>query len=60
MKYKCTDDSIFSLADPDAVPTPASVEPTLIVPERSSPGLFGPRTPESSIYDRKFFPSIHI
>ena len=41
----------FPPADPD--------EPTLMVPERSSPGLFGPRTPESSIYDRKFMLFIH-
>ena len=39
------------LADPDVVLTPPSVEPTLMVPDRSSPGLFGPRTPSSSIYD---------
>jgi len=37
--------------DPDVVLTPPSVEPTLMVPDRSSPGLFGPRTPSSSIYD---------
>jgi hypothetical protein len=41
----------FPLADPDVLLTPLSVEPTLMVPDRSSPGLFGPRTPESSIYD---------
>ncbi|KAF4603193.1 hypothetical protein EYR38_003603 [Pleurotus pulmonarius] len=34
--------------DPHLVPTPPSVEPTLIVPERGSPGLFGPRSPRSS------------
>lgn len=44
--------SFFSpLADPDVVMTPPSVEPTLMVPDRLSPGLFGPRTPSSSIYD---------
>ena len=53
MKYNCTDDFFFLLADPDTVPTPSSVEPTLLIPERSSPGLFGPRTPESSIYERR-------
>ncbi|KAF8555916.1 hypothetical protein OG21DRAFT_783872 [Imleria badia] len=31
--------------DPALAPTPPSVEPTLLVPERGSPGLFGPRTP---------------
>ena len=35
------------LADPDVVMTPPPVEPTL----RLSPGLFGARTPTSSIYD---------
>ncbi|KAL0946096.1 hypothetical protein HGRIS_012361 [Hohenbuehelia grisea] len=35
--------------NPDLVPTPPSVEPTLIVPERASPGLFGPRSPASSM-----------
>jgi len=39
--------------DPDAEMTPPSVEPTLMVPDRSSPGLFGPRTPLSSIYDEQ-------
>ncbi|ESK83171.1 hypothetical protein Moror_14980, partial [Moniliophthora roreri MCA 2997] len=34
--------------DPHFVPTPPSVEPTLLVPEASSPGLFGPRSPRSS------------
>ena len=36
------------LADPDVVMTPPSVEPTVMVPD---PGLFGARTPTSSIYD---------
>ncbi|KAF8153251.1 hypothetical protein B0H34DRAFT_722842 [Crassisporium funariophilum] len=33
--------------------TPPSVEPTLVVPGRSSPGLFGPRTPTSSMYENE-------
>ncbi|KAF8884201.1 hypothetical protein CPB84DRAFT_1868348 [Gymnopilus junonius] len=34
--------------------TPPSVEPTLAVPGRESPGLFGPRTPSNgSMYDRR-------
>ena len=37
-------------ADPQLAPTPPSVEPTLLVPNRGSPGLFGPRTPRSSSY----------
>lgn len=35
--------------------TPPSVEPTLMVPGRQSPGLFGPRTPSTnsnSMYNR--------
>ncbi|KAF9255250.1 hypothetical protein L218DRAFT_884584 [Marasmius fiardii PR-910] len=36
--------------DPMFAPTPPSHEPTLIVPEASSPGLFGPRSPRSSRY----------
>lgn len=43
----CSRPFLFS-ADPHLVPTPPSVEPTLIVPERGSPGLFGPRSPRSS------------
>ncbi|KAE9384437.1 hypothetical protein BT96DRAFT_653771 [Gymnopus androsaceus JB14] len=31
--------------DPNLAPTTASVEPTLLVPDRGSPGLFGPRSP---------------
>jgi len=37
--------------DPDVVMTPPPVEPTLMVPDRLSPGPFGVRTPTSSIYD---------
>jgi len=37
--------------DPLNAPSPPSVEATLLVPNRSSPGLFGPRTPRSSYYD---------
>ncbi|KAF7978738.1 hypothetical protein HWV62_44744 [Athelia sp. TMB] len=36
--------------DPAMVPTPTSVEPTLLVPDRGSPGLFGPRSPRDSLY----------
>jgi len=36
-----------STADPDQVPTPPSVEPSLTVPRAASPGLFGPRTPSN-------------
>ncbi|PCH37434.1 hypothetical protein WOLCODRAFT_158154 [Wolfiporia cocos MD-104 SS10] len=38
--------------DPAYVPTPPSVqiEPQLLSPPQPSPGLFGPRTPRSSIY----------
>ena len=35
---------VLVAADPTSVPTPPSVEPTLLVPDRGSPGLFGPRT----------------
>lgn len=35
-------------ADPTLAPTPPSVEPTLVVPDRQSPGLFGPRSPRGS------------
>jgi len=45
----------FCIADRTAV-TPPSVEPTLAVPGRQSPGLFGPRTPSTnsnSIYERR-------
>ncbi|KAJ3992562.1 hypothetical protein F5050DRAFT_904406 [Lentinula boryana] len=31
--------------DPNLVPTPASLEATLLVPEHDSPGLFGDRSP---------------
>jgi len=34
--------------DPNMAPTPPSVELTLLVPDRGSPGLFGPRTPRDS------------
>ncbi|KAK2460787.1 hypothetical protein APHAL10511_007257 [Amanita phalloides] len=37
--------------DPQLAPTPPSVEPTLIIPTRSSPGLFGPRSQHSSVYN---------
>ena len=40
-----------AIADPDVVLTPPSVEPTLMVPDRLSPGLFGPVTPTSSMYE---------
>jgi hypothetical protein len=33
-------------------PTPPSHEPTLIVPDRGSPGLFGPRSPRDSTSHR--------
>ncbi|KAJ7291224.1 hypothetical protein C8J57DRAFT_1044474 [Mycena rebaudengoi] len=36
--------------DPSMAPTPASVEPTLLVPDSTSPGLFGPRSPRESRY----------
>ncbi|KAF8639219.1 hypothetical protein AX17_001704 [Amanita inopinata Kibby_2008] len=36
--------------DPNLAPTPPSIEPTLLVPNRGSPGLFGPRSPRSSVY----------
>jgi hypothetical protein len=35
-------------ADPALVPTPPSIEPTLLVPPQGSPGLFGPRSQRSS------------
>ncbi|KAF8916666.1 hypothetical protein CPB85DRAFT_268353 [Mucidula mucida] len=35
--------------DPANAPTPPSVEPTLLVPDQGSPGLFGPRSPNTSI-----------
>ena len=35
-------------AHPHLAPTPPSVEPTLLVPDRGSPGLFGPRSPRDS------------
>ncbi|KAF8840661.1 hypothetical protein BDN67DRAFT_1069121 [Paxillus ammoniavirescens] len=34
--------------NPALEPTPPSVEPTLLVPDRGSPGLFGPRSPRDS------------
>ncbi|KIK27259.1 hypothetical protein PISMIDRAFT_93344, partial [Pisolithus microcarpus 441] len=34
--------------NPEMAPTPPSVEPTLVVPDRQSPGLFGPRSPRDS------------
>ena len=46
---------IIFVADRNAV-TPPSVEPTLAVPGRQSPGLFGPRTPSTnsnSMYERR-------
>ncbi|KAJ7436069.1 hypothetical protein B0H11DRAFT_665999 [Mycena galericulata] len=33
--------------DPNMIPTPPSHEPTLLVPEGTSPGLFGPRDSDS-------------
>ncbi|KAJ7507216.1 hypothetical protein B0H11DRAFT_1706272 [Mycena galericulata] len=36
--------------DPALVPTPPSHEPTLLVPDSASPGLFGPRSPRESRY----------
>lgn len=36
--------------DPGLVPTPPSVQPTLLVPQAGSPGLFGPRSPRGSQY----------
>ncbi|KAF7366681.1 hypothetical protein MSAN_00926200 [Mycena sanguinolenta] len=36
--------------DPNLAPTPPSHEPTLLVPDVASPGLFGPRSPSSSRY----------
>ncbi|KAI6126668.1 hypothetical protein F5141DRAFT_1248011, partial [Pisolithus sp. B1] len=36
------------LPNPAMAPTPPSVEPTLVVPDRQSPGLFGPRSPRGS------------
>ncbi|KZP18734.1 hypothetical protein FIBSPDRAFT_933308 [Athelia psychrophila] len=36
--------------DPAMVPTPTSAEPTLLFPDRGSPGLFGPRSPRDSLY----------
>ncbi|EIN14497.1 hypothetical protein PUNSTDRAFT_110579 [Punctularia strigosozonata HHB-11173 SS5] len=35
--------------DPTYAPTPPSREPTLLVPEQPSPGLFGPRSPRTSV-----------
>ncbi|KIK92903.1 hypothetical protein PAXRUDRAFT_146272 [Paxillus rubicundulus Ve08.2h10] len=37
--------------NPALAPTPPSVEPTLLVPDRGSPGLFGPRSPRDSYRD---------
>ncbi|KAF7367073.1 hypothetical protein MSAN_00966700 [Mycena sanguinolenta] len=34
--------------DPNLAPTPPAHDPTLLVPDISSPGLFGPRSPRSS------------
>ncbi|KAJ7625049.1 hypothetical protein DFH06DRAFT_1008213, partial [Mycena polygramma] len=34
--------------DPNMQPTPPSHEPTLLVPDSGSPGLFGPRSPRES------------
>ncbi|EGO01064.1 hypothetical protein SERLA73DRAFT_151625 [Serpula lacrymans var. lacrymans S7.3] len=34
--------------DPALAPTPPSIEANLIVPDRGSPGLFGPRSPRDS------------
>ncbi|KAJ4486876.1 hypothetical protein C8R41DRAFT_896345 [Lentinula lateritia] len=34
--------------DPNLAPTPASIEPTLLIPDRDSPGLFGARSPRDS------------
>ncbi|KAI6107814.1 hypothetical protein EDD16DRAFT_1488479 [Pisolithus croceorrhizus] len=36
------------LPNPAMAPTPPSVEPTLVVPDHQSPGLFGPRSPRDS------------
>ncbi|KAL6309465.1 hypothetical protein BKA93DRAFT_723737 [Sparassis latifolia] len=36
--------------DPHFVPTPPTVEPTLLAPPESSPGLFGPRSPRDSLH----------
>ncbi|KAF7292941.1 PH domain-containing protein [Mycena indigotica] len=36
--------------DPGMAPTPPSREPTLLAPEQPPQGLFGPRTPRSSVY----------
>jgi hypothetical protein len=36
------------VADPTLAPSPPSVEPTLLVLDRGSPGLFGPRSPRDS------------
>ena len=38
-------------ANPALAPTPPSVEPHLLVPDRGSPGLFGPRSPRDSFRD---------
>lgn len=35
--------------DPALHPTPPSVEPTLLVPDRGSPGLFGPRSESDTL-----------
>ncbi|KAH9947808.1 hypothetical protein B0H21DRAFT_778320 [Amylocystis lapponica] len=37
------------LPDPNFVPTPPTVEPTLLAPDHGSPGLFGPRSPRDTI-----------
>ncbi|KDQ49111.1 hypothetical protein JAAARDRAFT_682548 [Jaapia argillacea MUCL 33604] len=49
-------DSIFRLvihlipsADPSLMPTPTPGESTPLLPERTSPGLFGPRSPRDSV-----------
>ncbi|KAJ6462588.1 hypothetical protein C8R45DRAFT_841713 [Mycena sanguinolenta] len=42
--------------DPSIVPTPPAHEPTLLVPDISSPGLFGPRSPRSSRFSSPHSP----
>jgi hypothetical protein len=47
--YSCTWPSLtWPAADPNLAPTPPSHEPTLLVPDSTSPGLFGPRSPRDS------------
>ncbi|THU97664.1 hypothetical protein K435DRAFT_59181 [Dendrothele bispora CBS 962.96] len=44
--------------DPSLQPSPPSREPTFLVPDQSSPGLFGPRTPESAVFTHPPIPPI--